>query len=206
MARMGILTATIFLTLDGVYQAPGGPDEDTSSGFELGGWQGAFLDDESGEAIGGGIERLDALLMGRRTYDIFASYWPGRPDPVGTKFDAIPKFVASRTLAEPPSWAGTTIVRDVAREVAELKPRFGEIGMFGSGELIRGLIAEGVLDRLEVYLYPVALGTGKRLFDDVVPSAFRLAQPARTFPSGALGLVYEPAGPPTTGISMDELE
>lgn len=202
---MGILTATIFLTLDGVYQAPGGPDEDTSSGFELGGWQGAFSDAESGEAIGGGIERLDALLIGRRTYDIFAAYWPGRPDPVGTKFDAIPKFVASRTLAEPPSWAGTTIVRDLDR-LAEIKAGFGEIGMFGSGELIRALIAAGLLDRLEVYLYPVALGTGKRLFDDVVPSAFRLAEPARTFPSGALGLVYEPAGPATTGLSIDEVE
>ena len=98
---MGILAVDLFITLDGVYQAPGGPDEDPSGGFAYGGWQAPYFDNESGAMIGAGIDRLDALLLGRTTYDIFAGYWPHQGDnPIAAKFNAVPKFVASRTLTD----------------------------------------------------------------------------------------------------------
>lgn len=201
---MGILAVDLFVTLDGVYQAPGGPDEDTSGGFEFGGWQAPYFDDESGAQIGAGIERLDALLLGRRTYDIFAGYWPGHADnPIGAKFNAVPKFVASRTLTEA-SWTGTTVVSAVATQVAALKDRFGEIHVIGSGVLTRSLLAADLVDRLNLYLYPVVFGTGKRLFDGAVPAAFRLAEPPVAFPGGAVSLVYQRAGVPVTGVAIDD--
>lgn len=138
---MGIIQVDLFLTLDGVYQAPGGPDEDRGGGFEFGGWQGAYFDAGSGATIGDGIERLDALLLGRRTYDIFAGYWPaqGDADPIAAKFNAVPKFVVSRTLTEP-SWAGTTVLTDVATEVRALEDRFDEVHVIGSGDLVTTLL------------------------------------------------------------------
>ncbi|MGV1009489.1 MAG: dihydrofolate reductase family protein [Dermatophilaceae bacterium] len=200
---MGVLAVDLFVTLDGVYQAPGGPDEDRSGGFEYGGWQAPYFDDESGAMIGAGIDRLDALLLGRRTYDIFAGYWPTQGNnPIAVKFNAVPKFVASRTLTHP-SWAGTTVVSDVAAQVPPLKERFTEIHVIGSGALARSLIEADLVDRLNVYLYPIALGAGKRLFDGTVPAAFRLAQPPVPFPKGAVALVYDRAGVPVTGITID---
>src|SRR6187401_2362108 len=100
---VGIISADLFITLDGVYQAPGGPDEDREGDFAFGGWQAPYFDDESGEAISGGIARMDALLLGRRTYDIFAAYWPnrGEDDPIAATFNALPKFVVSRSLTDP---------------------------------------------------------------------------------------------------------
>lgn len=201
---MGIIVVDLFITLDGVYQGPGGPEEDTSGGFELGGWQGAYFDDESGESIGAGIDRLQALLLGRKTYDIFAGYWPKVSDeePIAAKFNAVPKFVASRTLTDP-SWAGTTVVRDVATEVAAIRDRFDEIHVIGSGDLTRSLIAEGLVDRLNLWVYPIALGSGKRLWaEGLAPTAFALAEPPRAFPKGAVQLVFEPAGEPVTGFDM----
>ncbi|GAA1503874.1 dihydrofolate reductase [Agromyces terreus] len=202
---MGTVSVDLFVTLDGVYQGPGGPDEDESGGFEHGGWQGAYLDEANGEAIGEGIERMDALLLGRRTYEIFASFWPHRgEEPIAVKFNAMPKFVVSRTL-DAPGWAGTTALSDVA-EVGALKERFDDIHVVGSGDLARSLLAAGLVDRLNLYLYPVALGSGKRLFDGDfgVPAAFALAQPPRAFPSGATLLVYAPAGPAVTGFDMSK--
>ena len=142
---MGIIAADLFITLDGVYQAPGGRDEDrTEDGFEFGGWQ-APLGDDAGPSIMASIERTDALLLGRRTYDIFSSVWPFQPmtDPVAAKFAAIPKYVVSRTLTDP-SWAGTTVLRDAAA-VGPLRDQFDEVHTWGSGELLRALLAEGVL-------------------------------------------------------------
>ena len=202
---MGIISADLLITLDGVFQAPGGPDEDHEGGFELGGWQGAYFDDESGEVIGAGIDRLDALLLGRKTYDIFAGYWPNQSDPIAQKFNAIPKFVVSRTLTDP-SWEGTTVLTDVATDVRGLKDRFNDIHVIGSGELVRSLVAEDVLDRLNLYVYPITLGSGKRLFDGIVPAAFTLAEPPRAFPKGAISLVYERAGVPVTGIDISQVE
>jgi dihydrofolate reductase len=200
---MGILAVDLFITLDGVYQAPGGPDEDRSGGFGYGGWQAPYFDDESGAMIGAGIDRLDALLLGRTTYDIFAGYWPNQPDnPIAAKFNTVPKFVASRTLTDA-SWAGTAVVSDAATEVRALKDRFHEIHIIGSGALARSLIAADLVDRLNLYLYPVVFGAGKRLFDGTVPAAFRLAEPPVAFPKGAVSLVYERAGVPVTGIAID---
>lgn len=202
---MGIIAADVFLTLDGVYQAPGGPEEDPSGGFPFGGWQGAYWSDEGGELVGADLARLDALLLGRRTYDIFAAYWPHHDDEIGTKFNSVPKFVVSRTLGEP-EWAGTTVVRDPAAELAEVKARFEEMHVIGSGELTRALLAADLLDRLHLYVYPIVLGRGRRLFDGVVPAAFRLTEPAQTLPKGAVSLVYERAGEPVTGIDLGELD
>jgi len=197
---MGIIAADLFLTFDGVYQAPGGSDEDRTGGFEFGGWQAPFTDDAIGASIMASIQRTDALLLGRRTYDIFSSYWPFQPadDPVAAKFAAIPKYVVSRTLQDP-SWAGTTVLPDAAA-VGRLRDEFDEVHTWGSGELLRSLLAEGNLDRLNLWMYPIALGTGKRLFDTgTVPMSFRPAEPAHVFDSGVIALVFEPAGDVKTG-------
>ena len=204
---MGIISVDLFITLDGVYQAPGAPDEDREGGFEFGGWQAPYFDDESGEAIGAGIDRMDALLLGRKTYDIFAAYWPnqGGDDPIAATFNALPKFVVSRSLADP-SWEGTTALSDVATDVRALKDRFDEIHVIGSGDLVRSLLEADLVDRLNLFLYPVTFGSGKRLFADGtgVPAAFRLAQPPQGFPKGATWLVYERAGEPVTGVDISE--
>ena len=202
---MGVISADLFITLDGVYQAPGGRDEDREGGFEYGGWQAPYFDDESGEAIGAGIDRMDALLLGRKTYDIFAAYWPNQSDdnPIAATLNARPKFVVSRSLTDP-SWEGTTVLSDVATDVRALKDRFDEIHVIGSGNLVRSLLEADLVDRLNLFLYPVTFGAGKRLFADGtgVPAAFRLAQPPQAFPKGATWLVYERAGEPVTGIDM----
>jgi len=197
---MGIIAADLFLTLDGVYQAPGARDEDREGGFEFGGWQAPFTDSAIGASIMSSIGRTDALLLGRRTYDIFASYWPFQPadDPVAAKFAAIPKYVVSRTLKDP-TWAGTTVLADVAA-VGRLRDEFDEVHTWGSGELLRSLLADGLLDRLNLWMYPIALGTGKRLFDTgAIPMTFRPAQPAHVSDSGVMALVLEPAGDVETG-------
>ena len=197
---MGIIAADLFLTLDGVYQAPGGREEDTTGNFEFGGWQAPFTDEAIGASITSSIERTDALLLGRRTYDIFAAYWPFQPadNPIAAKFAAIPKYVVSRSL-EGPSWADTTVLRDPAA-VGPLRDEFDEVHTWGSGQLLRSLLAAGLLDRLNLWMYPIALGTGKRLFDTgAVPMAFRPAQPTQVFDSGVMALVFEPAGDVETG-------
>ncbi len=200
-----MLAADLFITLDGVYQAPGGPDEDPSNGFGFGGWQAPYADEVSGRVIGEGIDRFDALLLGRRTYDIFAGYWPfvDPDDPIGRKLNAVPKFVASRTLADP-TWTGTTVLTDVATEVGAIKREFDEVHVIGSGELVRSLLELDLVDRLNLYVYPIAFGTGKRLFGGgTLPAAFTLAQPPIAFPKGAVALVYDRAGVPETGIDID---
>lgn len=190
---MGSIIANMFLTLDGVYQGPGGRDEDPSDGFEFGGWQAPVSDEEGGADIGAEIDRIDALLLGRKTYDIFAAYWPQQSGPVADVLNRVPKFVVSNTLTEA-GWEGTTVLRD-ADAAGGLRDEYDEVHLFGSGVLIRSLLAARLLDRLHVYLYPVVLGQGKRLFGDgIIPTTFRLTQPARTFPRGAVSLVYESAG------------
>ncbi|MEL4319965.1 dihydrofolate reductase family protein [Leifsonia sp. YIM 134122] len=190
---MGRIISNMFITLDGVYQGPGGRDEDTSDGFAFGGWQAPVSDDEAGAAIGAEIERIDALLLGRKTYDIFAAYWPHQSDDIGGVLNRVPKFVVSSTLTDP-TWEGTTVLPDAAA-AGRLRDEYNEVHMFGSGALVRSLLAEDVLDRLHLYLYPLTLGQGKRLFDDgTIPATFRLAEPARTFPKGGVSLVYERAG------------
>ena len=190
---MGIIVANLFMNLDGVYQAPGGREEDPAGAFAFGGWQAPVSDDESGADIAAAIDRMDALLLGRRTYDIFASYWPHQSGDIGGTLNRVPKYVVSGSLANP-GWEGTTVIPD-ATAAGRLRDDFDEVQMFGSGVLIRSLMAAGVLDRLHVWLYPVTLGQGKRLFDaGTVPATFRLAEPARSYPKGAVSLVYEYAG------------
>lgn len=203
---MGTITLDLFLTLDGIYQGPGSADEDPSGGFTLGGWQAAFADAESGSAIMAGIKQMDALLLGRRTYGIFAGYWPqrGNSNPIAEKFNAMDKFVVSRTLDDA-AWDGTGVLSTV-EEAAVLKDRYQDIHVVGSGALAGALLAAGILDRLNLFLYPVTLGSGKRIFADGagVPAAFTLASSPEAFPSGVLRLVYERSGKPVTGIDAGE--
>lgn len=198
---MGRLVVNMFVTLDGVIQSPGGPDEDPESGFPYGGWQAQFLDDVSGAAIAHGIERSDALLLGRKTYDIFAGYWPSAPahDPIARKFNAIPKYVASRTRTEV-SWTNARLIEgDLATGVKSIKAHHDEVHMWGSADLLGSLLREGLVDRLVLILYPIILGAGKRLFaDGVGPARFKLVE-SRSFEGGGVLLAYEPGGEPKYG-------
>jgi dihydrofolate reductase len=196
---MGRLTVTTFSTLDGVMQGPGAPGEDVEGGFEQGGWQAPFADAESGALILESILGMDALLIGRKTYDIWVDYWPQARDQIGDHFNAIPKFVASRTLTEP-SWSGTEVVRDVPRDVPALKDRFGETRVWGSGELLTTLLAHDLVDQIDIFVYPVVLGMGKRVFrEGTIPSAFELVGPSRAFAGGIVLASYRRAGEPEYG-------
>jgi dihydrofolate reductase len=190
---VGIIMANLFITLDGVYQAPGGREEDPEGDFAFGGWQAPVSDDEAGASIADQISRMDALLLGRKTYDIFAAYWPHQTGDIADTLNRVTKFVVSGSLADP-VWAGTTVLPDAAA-AGRIRDEYQQVHMFGSGVLIRSLLEAEVLDRLHLWLYPVVLGQGKRLFDaGTLPSTFRLAEPARSFPKGAVSLVYERAG------------
>src|ERR1041384_6049239 len=193
---MGKLSVDMFLTLDGVYQAPGAPDEDREDGFSYGGWQQPLSDEEGGATIMDSIAKTDAILLGRSTYDIFVDYWPKQSDdnPVAKKFNAIPKYVVSRSLKKA-TWKGTTIVKgDLATEIPKIKSKHKDVHTWGSGDVVRQLLDLKQVDRLNLWVYPVVLGAGKRLFERGVPArTFRLAT-AKPMPKGALHLVYEPAG------------
>ncbi|HEY4401435.1 MAG TPA: dihydrofolate reductase family protein [Acidimicrobiia bacterium] len=199
---MGKLTVTEFVTLDGVAQAPGGPDEDRDDGFTHGGWQAPLLDEESGRVIFENARSMDALLLGRKTYEIFADYWPTAPEamPFTGLLNSVPKYVASRTLAGPLAWQGSTVVaEDLAPGITSLKERHDEIHVIGSLDLVQSLLRFGLVDRLNLWLYPVLLGSGKHVFaDGTVPTALRLTESV-THPNGTLQLAYETAGAPTYG-------
>lgn len=198
---MGIIVAHEFVTLDGVMQAPGAPDEDREGGFDHGGWQAPFVGDEAGPLVAEQYQSMDALLLGRKTYDIFAAYWPQAPSdiPFTAMFNNAPKYVVSRSL-ERADWTGTTILRGAdAAELAPVKDRHGEIHVVGSGSLMQSLLANGVVDRMNIWVYPVLLGTGKRLFGEgTAPATWRLLD-SRRFASGAVLLKYERAGRPEYG-------
>ncbi|MEU1234554.1 dihydrofolate reductase family protein [Micromonospora aurantiaca] len=199
---MGKLIVTEFLTLDGVAQAPGEPDEDREGGFSHGGWQMPLLDEKSGAVMFQQASSMDALLPGRKTYDIFAGYWPKAPAdiPFTGLLNGVPKYVASRTLAEPLTWTNSSLVKgDLAERVTEMNGRHGEVHVIGSLDLVQSLLRLGLVDRLNLWVYPVVLGTGKRLFGEgTVPSALRLTESV-THAHGTLQLTYEPAGAPTYG-------
>ena len=187
-----------FLTLDGVMQAPGGPDEDAQSGFRHGGWQKPVTDDEVGTAIAGWYEFSDAMLLGRKTYEIFAGSWPNATDPadeIATALNTRPKFVASRTL-DTLSWNNSHLLRgDVAEEVTRLKAQDGgEVQVHGSSQLLQTLLQHDLVDTLRIWQFPVVLGTGKRLFGEgTIPRSFRLAETQQNT-MGAVLHVYERAG------------
>lgn len=199
---MGTVIVTEFVTLDGVAQAPGGPDEDRDSGFAHGGWQAPLMDQDSGEVVFEQARTMGTLLLGRRTYDIFAAYWPSAPEeiPFTGLLNEVPKHVASRTLTEPLAWQGSTLLSgDLAGGVTALKDRYDEVHVIGSLDLVQSLLRLGLVDRLNLWLYPLLLGTGKRLFaDGTVPTALRLTDSV-TYPSGTLHLTYETGGVPTYG-------
>jgi dihydrofolate reductase len=169
-----------FLTLDGVMQAPGGPDEDRDGEFPYGGWLTQYgFDDEQVKKRGEAIQSTDAYLFGRRTYDIFASYWPFQPDTNmwASVLNPRPKYVVSQTLSEPLSWQNSTLISDdVADRIRELKTQDGgDISVLGSGELVRFLLQNDLIDEMVLMLHPLVLGTGKRLFSDGIDARkFRL--------------------------------
>ena len=202
---MGKLIVTEFVTLDGVAQAPGGPDEDCDGGFPHGGWQAPLLEEEAGRVVFEHARSMDALLLGRKTYEIFANYWPTAPEdmPFTGLLNGVPKYVASRTLAAPLAWPGSRLVAEgIAEGITSLKERHDEIHVIGSLNLLQSLLRFGLVDRLNLWMYPLLLGSGKQVFaDGTVPTALRLTDSV-TYPSGTLHLTYDSAGLPTYG-SMD---
>lgn len=194
------LVVGTFVTLDGVMQGPGGPDEDTEGGFEYGGWQMPLFDDESGAAVGGWMSDTGSLLLGRKTYDIFAGYWPNQDDEIAAHLNAVEKYVASRTM-DSAEWENTAVLQgDAAETVRKLKEgEGGEIHVTGSSDLIQTLIADDLVDEFRLIIYPVILGKGKRLFGDgTVPTAFELVSSSTTS-KGATIAVYRRSGKPEFG-------
>jgi dihydrofolate reductase len=191
------------LTLDGIMQSPGMPDEDPSGGFDHGGWLVPFADDVFGRLMDEALAAADALLLGRKTYEIFAAYWPHVTDPsnqIAALLNRLPKYVASRKL-DRAEWANSTLIHDdVARRVAQLRREPGrELQVHGSGDLVQTLIREDLVDEYRLFFAPVVLGTGKRLFrEGAVPEAMRLVDVTRTT-TGIVAHTYERIGKPEYG-------
>ena len=197
------LTVTTFLSVDGVYLGPGGPDEDRSEGFDRGGWIVPHFDDATGAFIDGIFREVDAFLLGRRTYDIFAAYWPNVTDPdeiVANRLNTLPKYLASMTLKDP-AWAGTTVLEgDLAAAVRELKALPGrELQVHGSGRLVRFLLENDLVDRLNLLVFPVIVGAGRRLFPEHGLATGLALTESRTTPNGVTISAYRTAGRPTFG-------
>ena len=197
------LTLTTFTSVDGVMQAPGGPNEDPSGGFEQGGWVVPYVDDGFGAFMAGVFDQADAFLLGRRTYDIFAAHWPrvdDPEDPIATKLNSLPKYVATQSL-ETAGWQGTTILSgDVVEQVAELKREPGrELQVHGSGALARTLHQAGLIDVYNLLTFPLVLGHGRRLFAEGAEATALKQVRGETTESGVAIGVYEPAGEPKYG-------
>ncbi len=201
------LTVSTFLSVDGVMQGPGGPDEDRSGGFERGGWLAPLFDDEVGQFMDAMFGRVGAFLLGRRTYDIFAAYWPKVDDPdnpIATQLNTLPKYVASTTLTDP-SWANTTVLSgDVAAAVRELKDRPGEeLQVHGSATLVRFLLANDLVDELNLITFPVIVGQGMRLFAERGLDTELELVASRTTPRGVAIQTYRTTGRPGYGTVGD---
>lgn len=199
---MAELTLTTFLTLDGVMQAPGGPSEDTTGDFSYGGWLVPHADEEMGKTIDDIFSKVEAFLLGRTTYDIFAAHWPHITDTdelVANKLNSLPKYIASRTKTTF-DWHNSSLIRDVVQEVDELKQRYsGEIQVHGSCELAQTLIQHDLIDEYRLLIFPVTLGAGKRLFGSgTVPSMLELVSSSSTS-KGTIVSVYRRAGKLQTG-------
>jgi dihydrofolate reductase len=186
------LIVSEFVTLDGVMQAPGGKDEDRDGGFEHGGWTLPYWHDDIGESFGALMTDVDAFLLGRRTYVTHAGAFEPLPagDPFGDLMNAPRKYVVSRTLTEP-TWRNTTIIRDnVVESVRALKAQPGRnILTDGSSQLVHTLLAHDLVDELHLLLYPLTLGSGKRVLPEGVHATFSLVS-ATPYPSGVVGLHY----------------
>ena len=200
------LVVGTFTTLDGVMQAPGGPNEDRDGGFQHGGWLVPYFDAKFGEIMTEWTKRAGAFLLGRKTYEIFADSWPKSTDPadeIATALNTRPKFVASRTL-DNANWNNSILLKgDIAEEVAKLKAQEGrEIQVHGSSNLIQTLLKHDLVDALRIWQFPVVLGTGKRLFGEgIIPRSFRLIE-TQLNTTGAVLHVYERAG----GLKYGEVE
>jgi dihydrofolate reductase len=197
---MGLIHLELFATLDLVGQAPGGPEEDPV-GFPFGGWQAPLIDEVSGAQVDAAYDGTDALLLGRRTYDIFAGYWPHQDDEFARLFNRIPKYVASR--GEPDlSWAGSTrLGPDLAGDIREIRDRHEHVAVVGSLNLVQTLLRERLFDRIDLWVHPVMLGVGKKVFDGgTVPTNVTLLEPPAASPNGVVHLRYGLAdGIPATG-------
>ena len=195
------LIVSTFVTLDGVMQAPGGPEEDGEGGFAYGGWSVNYWDDQMGEVMGEAMSKPFDLLLGRKTYDIFAAFWPNASDDAGGKpLNDATKYVASRsqpTLAWGPS---VLIDVDAAEGVAALKKGNGpELQVHGSGNLIQTLVRHNLVDQYRLWVFPLVIGSGKRLFaDGTIPAGLKLVD-STISTSGVVIGTYEPAGEIITG-------
>jgi dihydrofolate reductase len=191
------LIVQTFLTLDGVMQAPGGPGEDDDGGFAHGGWSVNYWDDQMGQVMGEATSRPFAMVLGRRTYDIMAAYWPTAPEEAGGEvFNDATKYVASRSRPNLEAWSNSVLVEgDAADGLAALKQEDGpELQVHGSANLIQTLLAHNLVDQYRLWVFPLVLGSGKRLFaDGTVPSGLRLAD-STVSTTGVMMCTYEPAG------------
>ncbi|MCW2131931.1 dihydrofolate reductase family protein [Arthrobacter sp. VKM Ac-2550] len=196
---MGELHVNMNITMDGVIQANGGPTVQDGD-FEYAGWERPYWDSESGEQVDADVQEADALLLGRTTYDIFRSYWPGKTDEIGQAFDRVPKYVASRGRPEL-SWDTSTQISDAATQVPGLRERHRQIHIWGSGNLLQTLFREGLVDRVNLWVCPVVLGKGKKLFPEgAAATRFELIEPPKPFPAGVMLMRYRRLeGPPETG-------
>jgi dihydrofolate reductase len=190
------LTASMMITLDGVYQGPGGPDEDRQGGFERGGWTAAYADEEGWQSLQSWFERADALLLGRKTWEIWEPYWPHHDsgDPVSHGINVLPKYVPSRTLQDP-GWNTTVLDGDVEAAIRELKAAPGrELQVHGSGELLRWLLDRDLVDELNLRIYPVIVGDGLRLFPERGQTHNLELVDSRSTSTGVMIQTYRPAG------------
>jgi dihydrofolate reductase len=194
------LTTVTNVSVDGVMQGLGGPDEDRSGGFERGGWALPLFDNEAEAFLAAVYQRADAFLFGRRTYEIFAGYWGAMADsgnPIAGALNTRPKYVASTTLTDP-QWADTTVLSDdVAAAIGELKARpAGELQVHGSGSLIRWLFDNQLVDEITLLTYPVVVGQGTRLFPHTGPDTALDLVDSQSTPKGVTIQVYRPSGRP----------
>ena len=200
------LTTTTNVSVDGVMQGLGGPDEDRSGGFDRGGWAIPLLDTEAGDYLNQVYDGAAAFLFGRRTYEIFAGYWGAMIDPttspIAAALNSRPKYVASTSLTDP-QWAGTSVLGgDVAAAVRNLKAQQGgELLVPGSGVLVRWLLANDLVDRLDLLTYPVVVGQGTRLFPDSGPDIALDLVTSRTTSRGITIQTYRPVGRPEYATS-----
>ena len=198
------LTLTTFLSLDGVMQGPGGPNEDPSAGFTQGGWMVPYADEAMGRFVTDWFAAADAFLLGRTTYEIMAAYWPqvSGEDEVARKLNDLPKYVVSRTL-DKVTWNNSTQIKgDPVKEVIRLKGEAGqELQVHGSGKLAQTLIRHDLIDEYRLWFHPLVLGSGKRLFQEGQPPiALKLIE-TKTTGTGIVIHVYRPAGKPELGSS-----
>jgi dihydrofolate reductase len=198
------LTTITHVSVDGVMQGLGGPEEDPRGGFERGGWALPLFNDQAATYLNEVFQRADAFLFGRRTYEIFAGYWGAMDDeahPIAAALNTRPKYVASTTLVDP-QWADTTVLSgDVAAAVGELKAEpGGELQVHGSGNLIRSMFDDQLVDEIILLTYPVVVGQGTRLFADSGPDTKLELVESRTTPRGLIIQVYRPNGRPQYAI------